>query len=65
MKDEALKYIEDHTKVRYVKTIGLDGCYSRGLDPDKEYYVDLSVAREAINIALKGMRKSSNKKQSQ
>lgn len=30
MKDEALKFIEEHTKYRYIKTIGLDGCYSRG-----------------------------------
>jgi hypothetical protein len=57
MKDEALKFIEEHTKYRYIKTIGLDGCYSRGLDPDKEYYVEPWVAREAVEIALKGMRK--------
>lgn len=52
MKEEALKFIEEHTKYRYVKTIGLDGCYSRGPDPDKEYYVEPWVAREAVKIAL-------------
>lgn len=57
MKEEALKFIKEHTKYRYVKTIGLDGCYSRCPDPDKEYYVEPWVAREAVEIAIKGMRK--------
>lgn len=46
-KDKALKFIEEHTRYRYI-----DG-RCRGLDPDKEYYVEPWVEKEAIEIALK------------
>ena len=43
-KKRALAFLEDNTKFRYIK--------SKGLDPDKEYYIEPKVAREAIEIAL-------------
>lgn len=43
-KKRALAFLEENTKYRYIK--------SKGLDPDKEYYIDPKVAREAIEIAL-------------
>ena len=57
MKEEALKFIEENTKYRYVRGIGLDGCLSRSIDPDKEYYVEPWVAKEAVEIALKKGKK--------
>lgn len=53
MKDEALKFIEEHTKYRYVESIGLDGCLSRSPILDREYYVEPWVAKEAVEIALR------------
>lgn len=43
-KKRALAFLEENTKYRYIK--------SKGLDPDKEYYIKPNVAREAIEIAL-------------
>lgn len=57
MKDEALKFIEEHTKYRYVRGIGLDGCLSRSPILDKEYYVEPWVAKEAVEIALRKKKK--------
>ena len=57
MKDEALKFIEENTKYRYIRGIGLDGCLSRSIDPDKEYYVEPWVAKEAVEIALRKKKK--------
>lgn len=57
MKEEALKFIEDNTKYRYVRGIGLDGCLSRSPILDKEYYVEPWVAKEAVEIALKKGKK--------
>lgn len=53
MKDEALEFIEKHKKCRMSEVLGRD-MMPLGLPVmDKEYYVDIEVAREAVDIALR------------
>lgn len=54
MKDEALKFIDEHTQYRFVDVLSLDGCR---FETDKEYYVEPWVAKEAVEIALRKKKK--------